>query len=168
MRKLKHDIAFLFPILICNNRLFLFLKKKLFMYLLLSQVFIAYQAFFQLWCTDLLQCLLLLRSTGPRKCPVLQQLWHMGSVVAAPKALDHTFSSCGSWAYLPCGIPPDQGSNPCLLHQQVNYLLLSHQRSPSLFLMTSTSACLWNLQADSVGVLKHILSDYFSVLFETY
>ena len=35
-----------------------------------------------------------------------------------------------------CGILPDQGLNPCLLHWQVDSLPLSHQRSPVyLFLM---------------------------------
>ena len=29
-----------------------------------------------------------------------------------------------------CGIFPDQGSNPCLQHRQVDSLPLSHQRSP--------------------------------------
>ena len=35
---------------------------------------------------------------------------------------------------MPCGIFPDQGSNPCLLHWQVDYLPLSHQgRLPLVF-----------------------------------
>ena len=55
------------------------------------------------------------------------------------------FSSCGFWALehrlnivahrltcsMTCGILPYQGSNPCLLHWQVDSLPLSHQRSPS-------------------------------------
>ena len=40
----------------------------------------------------------------------LQQLWHAGSVVVA-----HRFSCSTA-----CGIFPDQGSNPCPLHWQVD------------------------------------------------
>ena len=55
------------------------------------------------------------------------------------------FSSCSPWAPLSigsifvahglscsaaCGIFPDQGSNPCLLHGQEDSLPLSHQGSP--------------------------------------
>ena len=61
------------------------------------------------------------------------------SVVAA-----HGLSSCGSWAPkhrlnsvapglscpTACGVFPDQGSNPCLLHWQADSLPLSHQGSP--------------------------------------
>ena len=43
-------------------------------------------------------------------------------------ALEHRLNSCGTRAW--CGIFPDQGSNPCLLHFQVDSLLLSHQGSP--------------------------------------
>ena len=56
------------------------------------------------------------------------------------------FSSCGFWALehrlnivahrltcsMTCGILPYQGSNPCLLHWQVDSLPLSHQGSPLL------------------------------------
>ena len=59
----------------------------------------------------------------------------MGSGVVAPGLLVtgsmgvelHGFSCSEA-----CGILPDQGSNPCLLHWQVNYLPLNHQGSPSL------------------------------------
>ena len=62
----------------------------------------------------------------------LQQLWHIGSVVA-----DSRLQSTGSviMAYgLSCstasGIFLDQGSNLCHLHWQVDLLPLSHQGSP--------------------------------------
>ena len=37
-----------------------------------------------------------------------------------------------------CGIFPDQGSNPCLLHWQADSLPLSHQGSPSTPLIEET------------------------------
>ena len=40
-----------------------------------------------------------------------------------------------------CGIFPDQGSNPCLLHEQVDSLPLSHQGSPH----NARSVVLWKL-----------------------
>ena len=46
--------------------------------------------------------------------------WSTGSVAVA-KGL--SFSEA-------CGIFPDQGLNPCLLHRQADSLPLSHQRSP--------------------------------------
>jgi len=59
----------------------------------------------------------------------------MGSVVGVPR-LESTGSvvavhglSCSA----ACGIFPDWGSNPCLLHWQVDYLPLSHQESPFIF-----------------------------------
>ena len=58
---------------------------------------------------------LLLRSTGSRRA---------GSVVVA-------HGLCCSAA---CGIFPDQGSNPCPLHQQADSQPLRHQGSPTYFL----------------------------------
>ena len=61
----------------------------------------------------------------------LQQLGHLGSVVVAPGLstgsviVAHKLSCSAA-----CGIFPDQGSNPCLLHWQANSLPLSHQGSP--------------------------------------
>ena len=49
-----------------------------------------------------------------------QQLWLPGSIAVAHEL------SC----FAACGIFPDQGSNPCLLHGQEDSLPLSHQRSP--------------------------------------
>ena len=42
------------------------------------------------------------------------------------QALKHGLNSCGT----ACGIFPDQGSNPCLLHWQVDSLPLSQQGKP--------------------------------------
>ena len=41
-----------------------------------------------------------------------------------------------------CGIFPDQGSNPCLLHWQMDSLPLSHQGSPWPFLTKTPCLCL--------------------------
>ena len=84
-----------------------------------------------LWHTDIsLQRLLLLQSTGSRY--ELQQLWHVVSVVAA-----HGLWRLGSVVVVhglscstACGIFPDQGSNPCPLHQQRHFYPLCHQCSP--------------------------------------
>ena len=57
---------------------------------------------------------LLLQSTGCR---------HAGSVIVAHRP------SCST----ACGILPDQGSNPCPLHQQADSQPLSHQGSPPAF-----------------------------------
>ena len=70
------------------------------------------------------------RACGP------QELQHMGSVFAAPR-LESTGSTVVAHG-LSCNeayrIFPDQGSNLCLLHWQMDSLPLSHQGSP-----TSTS-----------------------------
>ena len=57
---------------------------------------------------------------GGFSCCRLQALECLGSVVVA-----HGFS-----CPLACGIFPDQGSNLCPLHQQVDSQLLDHQGSP--------------------------------------
>ena len=60
---------------------------------------------------------LLLPSTGSRRA---------GSVIVAH----------GPSCSVACGIFPDQGSNPCLLHWQADSQPLRHQGSPSFFFMT--------------------------------
>ena len=61
----------------------------------------------------------LLRGTGSRRA---------GSVVVAHGP------SCSA----ACGILPDQGSNPCPLHQQADSQPLRHQGSPSYPFLTNT------------------------------
>ena len=85
-----------------------------------------------LLCTVLsVRWLLLLQSVGSG-VNGLQWLQYTGSVVAASglwsastKVAARSFS-----CYAACGIFPDQGLNPRLLHWQVNSLPLSHQGSP--------------------------------------
>ena len=55
-------------------------------------------------------------------CSVALGLWSTGSIVVA-HGLSH---------FTACGIFPNQGSNLCLLHWQVDSLPLSHQGSPCL------------------------------------
>ena len=43
--------------------------------------------------------------------------------------------------YAACGIFPDPGRNPCLLHWQVDCLWLSHQGSPRSYLFTCILYC---------------------------
>ena len=75
----------------------------------------------------------LVASMGPRALR-FQQLRHEGSVVVAPGlwstgsiAVAHRLNYSAA-----CGIFPDQGSNPCLLHWQADSLPLSHQGSPNI------------------------------------
>ena len=70
----------------------------------------------------------------------LQQLGHAGSVVVAC-GLQSTGSAVA--AHRPsrsaaCGIPPDQGSNPCPLHWQADSQPLRHQGSPVVNLFNSS------------------------------
>ena len=69
------------------------------------------------------QWLLLLLSMGSRALG-LQQLQLPGSRAQAQVAVVHGLSCSAA-----CRIFLDQGWNPCLLHQQANSSLLSHQRS---------------------------------------
>ena len=57
-----------------------------------------------------------------------------------PFVVEHRLQSTGSVVVahgpscsVACGIFPDQGSNPCPLHQQADSQPLRHQRSPHLF-----------------------------------
>ena len=86
---------------------------------------VASGAALQLWCMGFSLRWLLLWSTGSRaSLAAARGLRSFGS-----QALEHRLSSCCSKA---CGIVPDQGSNPRLLHWQADSLPLSHQRSPSM------------------------------------
>ena len=96
-------------------------------YFWLCRVFVAAQAFLQLWRVG---------SCSPPHCsgsPVAEHgLWDAwASAVAVPRV-----QNVGSVAVvqgLSCseasGVPPGQGLNPCLLYWQVDSLLLSHQEA---------------------------------------
>ena len=71
---------------------------------------------------------LLLQSTGSRRA---------GSVVVAHGP------SCSA----ACGIFPDQGSNPCPLHQQADSQLLRHQGSPTFILIRQYNCAHKNCEA---------------------
>ena len=63
----------------------------------------------------------------------LQQLWHAGSAAVA-RGLQSAGSAVmahGSCCSAVCGILPDQGSNLCPLHWQVDFQPLCHQGSPN-------------------------------------
>ena len=132
----------------------------LFIYFWLRWVFVAARGlslvavsggYSSLWCVGFsLRWLLLLRNMGSR-ARRLQQLQHVGSVVVA-----HGLQNAGSVVVAhglscsaACGIFPDQGSNLCPLHWQVDSQPLRHQGSPSsvtLFvpsklLIQETSSC---------------------------
>ena len=80
---------------------------------------------------------------------------HISCGVQAPGLA--VFRSCGSWALdlrfsnvapgiiclSECGISLDQGSNPWSLHWQVNYLPLSHQRGPPIYLIPNYTLLVW-------------------------
>ena len=86
---------------------------------------VASGAALQLWCMGFSLRWLLLWSTGSRASLAAAR----GLRSSGSQALEHRLSSCCSKA---CGIVPDQGSNPRLLHWQADSLPLSHQRSPSV------------------------------------
>ena len=123
---------------------------NLFIYFRLHWVFVAAhrlslvaasRGYSSLRCTGFsLQWLLLLQSTGSmragfRSCGTwAQQLWHVGSAVAA-RGLQSTGSVAvahGLSCSAACGIFPDQGSNPCPLHWQADCQPLRHQGSPRI------------------------------------
>ena len=92
-----------------------------FIYFWLCWIFVAAQAFLQLWqagATLQLQC------AGSRACGLSSSsswaLEHMGSVVVAHGP------SCSE----ACGTFQDQGQNLCLLHWQADSLPLNHQGIP--------------------------------------
>ena len=72
--------------------------------------------------------------------PTCKFLFAVVSLVAEPRLLNarasvvaaRSSSRCGTGLSCPeaCGIFPDQGLNPCLLHQQADSLPLSHEGSP--------------------------------------
>ena len=72
----------------------------------------------------------------------LQQLWRMGfssCVMRASVVVPHGLQSSGSVVVVhrlscsvACGILPDQGSNPCPLHWQVDSQPLRHQGNPTM------------------------------------
>ena len=69
--------------------------------------------------------LILLPSTGSRGA---------GFSKCSSRALAHRLNSWRRMGLVAvCGICPDQGSNPCLLHWQADSLPLSHQGSPGLW-----------------------------------
>ena len=75
----------------------------------------------------------LVQSTGSRAV-WLQWLQHAGLAVMAPR-LQRTGSAAvahGLSCSVACGILPDQGLNPSLLHWQASSLPLSQQGSPTL------------------------------------
>ena len=62
---------------------------------------------------------------------------HVGSAAVVPRFSNHTALSCSTT----CGILPDQGLNPWLLHWQAGSLPLSHQGSPGHISSAASSCC---------------------------
>ena len=90
-----------------------------------------------------------LRSTGSRRA---------GSVVVAHGP------SCSA----ACGILPDQGSNPCPLHQQADSQPLRHQGSPKDLVLIVLPLLLLSLRTTQVSIFHIIisfLSNYFIIVF---
>ena len=72
-------------------------------------------------------------------------LWSTGSRCAGSVVLAHRFSHSAA-----CGIFPEQGSNPCPLHQQADSYLPYHQGNPKNRLpdnksLTPTSSPRWRI-----------------------
>ena len=68
----------------------------------------------------------------------------MGSVVVTPRfySIGSIVAAQGPSCSASCGTFPEQGSNTCLLHRQVDSLPLSHQGSLVLYLLTPIPHCL--------------------------
>ena len=68
----------------------------------------------------------------------------MGSVVVTPRfySIGSIVAAHGPSCSAACGTFPEQGSNTCLLHRQVDSLPLSHQGSLVLYLLTPIPHCL--------------------------
>ena len=82
-------------------------------------------SFLQLRCTGFSLWRLLLQRSMGSWVQGLQQLRHVGST-----ALAHGLS-CS----MPCGTLPEEGSNPCLLHQQVNLNHWTTREAPLLYFL---------------------------------
>ena len=120
--------------------------KKFLIYFQLCWVFVAAWTFFQLWragaslqlcCASFsLWWLLLLLSTGSRVCE-LQQLQREGSEVLVPRSqsTDSVVVAYRLSCSTASGIFPDQGSNPCLLHWQVDSFTTELPVKPYLCLL---------------------------------
>ena len=97
--------------------------------------------------------LLLVQSVGSR-APGLQQLQHVcpGVVVPGRESAGSAVVLHGLSCSTACGIFPDQGLNPCLLHWQTDSLPLSHQGSPGrIFKRDSLTQLLQGLQGHTVN-----------------
>ena len=89
------------------------------------------------------QGLLFVAAHGCSSCWRL--LWTTGSRCAGSVVVAHRFSLCTA-----CGIFPDQGSNPCALHQQADSYPPHHQGNPKNRLLdskslTPTSSLSWRI-----------------------
>ena len=82
-------------------------------------------------------CLEVFHSCGFSHCTA-QALGHVGFSSCSSRALEHRLNSCDirACSSMACGIFPNQGLNPYLLHWQADSLPLSHQGSP-VFLFTN-------------------------------
>ena len=54
-----------------------------------------------------------------------------------------------------CGIFPDQGLNPCLLHWQADSLLLSYQESPQLHTNLHSLCIGWLAEREDGSPIPH-------------
>ena len=125
-------------------------------------VFVAVQAFLKLRCMGFSEkWLLLLQGMAYGLCR-LQQLQHMGSVVAVPglqstgsTAVVHGFS-CSAV----CAIFPDYGFNLCLLHWQASSLPLSHQGIPlpTFFLKEKLITGLATKRRSESSIIEELMS----------
>ena len=125
-----------------------FFKFYIFIFGLLG-VFLATLAALLLWCAGFwLQWLHLLQSMGCM-APGLQS---RGSTVLA-----HSSKACGIFL--------DQGWNPCLLHWQVDSLLLSHRGSPLSFFLNKCSQFILFHRTTKEAPISHYVVSLFSFLY---
>ena len=70
-----------------------------------------------------------------------------------------SFSSCGTWDYLACGIFLDQGSNLCLLRSLVDDLPVHHPGKPSHPLFSA--AAFYKTQTVPYTILRYLTYNIF-------
>ena len=66
------------------------------------------------------------------RCAGLSLLWPLSLRSTGSRRAGSVIVAHGPSCSVACGIPPDQGSNPCALHWQADSQPLRHQGSPAL------------------------------------
>ena len=90
----------------------------------------------------------------------------MGSVAGAPQlqSTDSVVVAHGLSCSATCGIFPDQGKNPCLLHWQADSLPLSHWGGPELKVYNELLTCMYTYMFVYVCVYQSVNQSIYGFL----